>query len=182
MWQAPRARWGVLFMAMGVLGGITLLLVSALQPTTATTAPRLGEQRVRQQAPNFTLPLYGGGEFRLAEHQGQAVVVNFWGSWCPPCRAEMPTLQKVWETYQSQGLVLIGVNVQDTEENALAFLKEVGVTFPTGPDTDGAITMAYRVIGFPTTVFINRQGQVVRRWTGAITQERLTVLVEDLLR
>lgn len=182
MWNTPRTRLGVLFIALGVLGGVTLLLVAAVQPTTATSNPRLGEQRVREQAPDFTLPLYEGGAFRLAQHKGQVVVVNFWGSWCPPCRAEMPALQKVWETFQSQGLTLIGVNVQDTEADALAFLKEVGVTFPTGHDKDGAITRDYRVIGFPTTVFIDRQGQMVRRWTGAITQERLTVLVEDLLR
>ncbi|GBD11665.1 Thiol-disulfide oxidoreductase ResA [bacterium HR23] len=137
---------------------------------------------MREPAPDFTLSLFGGGQFRLAEKRGTAVVVNFWGSWCPPCRAEMPALQKVWEAYQGQGLVLIGVNVQDTEADALAFLKEVGVTFPTGPDRDGSIAVAYRVIGFPTTIFINREGQVVRRWTGAISQERLTVLVEDLLR
>ncbi|MFN3974217.1 MAG: TlpA family protein disulfide reductase [Dehalococcoidia bacterium] len=182
MWNTPRALLGMFFIALGVLGGFILLLVAALQPTTATSTPRLGEQRVQERAPEFTLPLYGGGEFRLAQHKGQVVVVNFWGSWCPPCRAEMPALQKIWETFQNRGLTLIGVNVQDTEADALAFLKEVGVTFPTGPDKNGAITRTYRVIGFPTTVFIDRQGQVVRRWTGAITQERLTVLVEDLLR
>ncbi|MCS7206344.1 MAG: TlpA family protein disulfide reductase [Dehalococcoidia bacterium] len=180
--ELGRLRLGFLLQGLAILGGLVLVVVSVVQPPTVTSSPRLGEQKVREPAPDFTLSLFDGGQFRLGNYHGQVVVINFWGSWCPPCRAEMPALQKVWETYQSQGLVLVGVNVQDTEAAARAFLREAGVTFPTGPDSDGTITTAYRVVGFPTTVFINRQGQVVRRWTGAITQERLTMLVEDLLR
>lgn len=187
-WGSPeqrlRVRLGLLFLATGFLGFIVLLVVSALQPSTTAAIPRLGEEKVKRAiAPDFTLSLYNSGEeFRLSEQKGKIVVVNFWGSWCPPCRSEMPALQKVWEVYQGRGLVVVGVNAQDTEEQALAFLKEVGVTFPTGPDKDGSITTAYRVLGFPTTVFIDREGYTVHRWAGAITQERLTLLVEDLLQ
>jgi peroxiredoxin len=163
-----RALWLALFpLALGVLGALFLLY------------PRQG--RGEGPAPDFTLPLFDGGEWRLSAYRGQVVVVNFWGSWCTPCQIEMPALQEVWETYRDRGVVVVGVNVLDSRDDALAFLRETGVTFPTGPDRDGSISAAYRVVGLPTTVFIDRQGRIAHRWLGPISRERLTALVEDLL-
>ena len=134
-------------------------------------------------ADDFTLSLYSGGpgQFTLSEQQGHPVVLNFWGSWCPPCRAEFPALQAVADQYEEEGLVVFGVDVQDSEVDARAFLDEQGTTFPTGPDIASRVTIDYNVINFPTTFFITRDGRVYKRWVGQIDETTLTTFIEELL-
>lgn len=98
--------------------------------------------------PDFNIRLYNGETFTLSEHRGQVVVVNFWASWCPPCRSEAPTLEAVWQTYRERGLVLVGVNVWDSEAAALKFVREFGLTFPTGPDP-GNLRLSSESQAFP---------------------------------
>ena len=136
-----------------------------------------------ESAPDFTAPLYSGGagDFTLSDHLGSPVVVNFWGSWCPPCRAEFPALQAVADEYKDRGLILFAVDVQDTEENARAFLEEQGTTFLTGPDLTGQISLDYQVLSMPTTYFITRDGKILRDWAGQIDEARLTTFIEEIL-
>ncbi|MCH7706703.1 MAG: TlpA family protein disulfide reductase [Chloroflexi bacterium] len=133
-------------------------------------------------ASDFTVPLYSGGQgtFTLSSHLGQPVVLNFWGSWCPPCRAEFPALQAVFDEYRDDGLVVFGVDVQDSEADAKAFLAEQSTTFPTGPDLDNSITIDYRVSSWPTTFFITRDGEIHRKWVGQLDETRLATFVEEL--
>ena len=138
-------------------------------------------------APDFTTVLYSGGtgEFTLSEQQGHPVVLNVWGSWCPPCRAEFPALQQAWNQYKDEGLVLFGVNagafIKDSESEAKEFLEEQGTTFMTGPDIDDQIILDYRVLGFPATYFITPDGKIYETWTGQIDDKNLTRLIEELL-
>ena len=138
-------------------------------------------------APDFTTVLYSGGtrEFTLSEQQGHPVVLNVWGSWCPPCRAEFPALQQAWDQYKDEGLVLFGVNagafIKDSESEAKEFLEEQGTTFMTGPDIDDQIILDYRVLGFPATYFITPDGKIYETWTGQIDDKNLTRLIEELL-
>ena len=138
-------------------------------------------------APDFTTVLYSGGtgEFTLSEQQGHPVVLNVWGSWCPPCRAEFPALQQAWDQYKDEGLVLFGVNagafIKDSEEEAKEFLGQQGTTFMTGPDIDDQIILDYRVLGFPATYFITPDGKIYETWTGQIDDKNLTRLIEELL-
>ncbi|MFP4322177.1 MAG: TlpA family protein disulfide reductase [Anaerolineales bacterium] len=112
-------------------------------------------------APEFTLPLIGAeGEFDLAEHRGNVVVINFWGSWCPPCRAEAPMLQSAYADYQSEGVVFVGIAVDDTATNALAFMDEFGITYPNVMDIGGEMEDAYRTQGVPETFVIDRDGDI----------------------
>ncbi len=135
----------------------------------------------RAAAPDFTLALFDGGTLRLAELRGQAVVVvNFWASWCPPCRAEAPTLAKVSRAVRDRGVVFVGVDIQDTDEGARAFLAEFGIDYPNGPDPAGQITTAYGVAGIPTTVFVDREGRIARRWLGGLTEQQLLGFVEEI--
>ena len=135
-------------------------------------------------APDFTTSLYSGGtgQFTLSDQQGHPVVLNFWGSWCPPCRAEFPALQSAFDQYKEQGLVLFGVDVQDTEADAREFIDEQGTTFFTGPDLDGQITIDYGVLNFPTTFFITRDGKIYRKWISLIDDKNLTEIIEELLK
>ena len=109
------------------------------------------------------------------------VLVNFWASWCPPCREEMPAFEKAWQAYKDRGVVIIGVDIQDSEPDAISFLQETGVTYPSGSDRTGAITIDYRVSGLPTTFFVTRSGNIFKKWIGPLDDERLASFIEDTL-
>jgi len=172
--------WAVAALAAGALLAYGVLSASGLLGGFAFGSGGGGN------APEFSLSLFGdfegAGEFDLAAMRGRPVIVNFWASWCGPCRAEMPAVERVWQRYRDRGLVIIGVTMQDREADARAFLEEVGVTYPVGLDANGSISRAYSVQGLPSTYFINENGGVARAWVGAISEERLESLAVDLLR
>ena len=169
------------YAAVGVLAVALILAVAvgnAIRPGPATSALDL------DPAPDFTTTLYSGGtgDFTLSAQQGHPVVLNFWGSWCPPCRAEFPALQRAADQYKDQGVVFFGVDVQDARADAQEFLAEQGTTFFTGPDLDNRITIDYQVINFPTTFFITRDGTIYKRWVSLIDDKHLTQNIEELLK
>lgn len=136
---------------------------------------------VRRPAPDFTMPLFGGGEVRLADLRGRPVLLNFWASWCVPCEIEMPALEQAHRKYGDR-VVFLGIDVQDTEEEGLRFLQRTGVTYRNGRDLDGAISIEYGMTGVPETFFITRDGQIQRKWVGPLDLTRLESLLEELLR
>lgn len=150
-------------------------------PGTQTGSSARAESEPDAAAPDFTLKLLDGGEFKLAAYRGRPVVLNFWASWCGPCRAEAPVLEEAWQQYRDQGVMVVGIAVQDREETARAFIKEFGLTYPIGLDGDDRVATLYQVTGLPTSVFIDGRGRVRHRWVGAIGKSRLTLLVDDLL-
>jgi cytochrome c biogenesis protein CcmG/thiol:disulfide interchange protein DsbE len=105
-------------------------------------------------APNFTLSLFDGGQLILSELRGQVVVINFWASWCIPCRDETPLLERTWWRYRDRGVVFIGVDYLDTDKEAWAFLEEFEVSYSNGPDLGTRIAPDYRIKGVPETFFI----------------------------
>lgn len=165
------------------LGSIWTIL-SRLPPEAANagepSAPREGFY-----APDFTLDLLGGGQVTLSELRGNAVVVNLWASWCPPCRAEMPAIEKVYQAYKNLGVVVLGVNTtyQDSESDAAAFVREYGLTFPIPLDRDGSVSRRYALSGLPTTFFIDRKG-IIRSVVvgGPMSEAVIQSKVEDLLK
>lgn len=134
-----------------------------------------------RQAPDFTLPLFSGEQLRLADLRGTPVVVNFWASWCPPCRQEAPLLERTWRAYRPRGVTFVGVDVWDTEQDARKFLRDFDITFPTGPDPRGQITIDYGLAGIPETFFIDRRGQVTRKWIGPFTEETLRAFLDEIV-
>lgn len=146
-------------------------------------------------APDFTLPLYNGAEFldganevTLSGLQGRPVIVNFWAPLCPPCRAEMPDFQELWEELQTIGsdAIVLGVDVGPftglgDRQQAIEFLDSIDLTYPTGQATSADIVRDYRVLGMPTTVFVHRNGTVMRTWTGAITGDKIREITQELI-
>jgi peroxiredoxin len=112
------------------------------------------------QAPDFTLRRMGGANLRLAEQRGQVVMVNFWATWCGPCRQEMPHLNRLYEKYRAAGFQLLGVNVDDDPAKAVELAGQLALKFPVLLDTDKRVTRSYDLSAMPATVLIDRDGRV----------------------
>ncbi|HKZ54370.1 MAG TPA: TlpA disulfide reductase family protein [Anaerolineales bacterium] len=182
-WIADSRRW-LSFMALVVIAGFVWTWRSAA-PASATTGGLTPSPRVDFAAPDFTLDLLQGGQVTLSGLRGRAVIVNLWASWCPPCRAEMPALQRVYEANRERGLEILAVNTtfQDSEAEAAEFVREFGLTFPVPLDRTGEVSQTYLLRALPTTFFIDRQG-VIRKVVlgGPMSEATIQTAVEELLR
>lgn len=118
---------------------------------------------------------------RLADLAGRPTVVNFWASWCQPCRDEADVLERFAQEYGPRGVAFIGVNVWDSGDKASDFLDEFGVTYANGLDAGGSAAIEFGVTGLPETFFVDRQGQLVRKFIGPVTERALRAAVEELL-
>ena len=134
-------------------------------------------------APDFSLPLIGAeGNFTLSEHKGNVVVINFWGSWCAPCREEAPMLQRIYEDYSDQGLVFVGIAVKDIESDSIGYIDEFNITYPNVIDIGGDMEKAYRTEGVPETFVINRDGEIVKFFFAQPSEVELRATIEEALQ
>ncbi|MCS6844654.1 MAG: TlpA family protein disulfide reductase [Caldilineales bacterium] len=131
-------------------------------------------------APDFALSYPDGTRTRLSDLKGQAVVMNFWASWCAPCKEEMPGFAKAHRRYSDEGVVIIGINAQETAEQAQKFLDQVAVPFTVALDTRGEVMQAYNVRGLPTTVFIDREGRIAVRYAGLLSEQQLEAFIAQI--
>ena len=122
--------------------------------------PASGASEPTGPAPQFTLDARGGSKISLSQYKGQVVMLNFWASWCGPCRQEMPLLENIYKKYNKMGFTLIGVNVEPDSKAAEGFLKDMPVSFPVIYDKDSTVSKAYDVSGMPSTVIIDRKGNI----------------------
>ena len=177
-----RHRWR-LAVALGMLAlAVACRPASPPTPTPTPTPPPGAGILAGQPAPDFTLDLFDGGTLRLSDLRGRWVVLNFWASWCPPCREEMPDLQKAYEAFRDRGVVFVGIAMADAPEDARRFAEEVGITYPVGLDETGEIALAYRVFGLPTTLFVDPEGRVDRVHAGPLNFGALKVMLEGRLQ
>lgn len=156
--------------------------------TTVTAVPLAGQRAelsIGQPAPDFNLTLFSGEKVSLKSFRGNAVIINFWHSICTHCQREVPVLVAAYEKYRKRGLVIIGVNIsEDEEQPARDFVKRYKLTFPVGHDT-GDIGLLYAVKSMPimsTMIFIDKAGNLVERYTGELTEEEFLQRIEDLLK
>jgi peroxiredoxin len=154
----------------------TLLAVGASAAMSAIAPAAL--------APDFTLHTLGGPNLRLQEQRGRVVMVNFWATWCAPCRQEMPQLNKLYEKYRASGFVLLGVNVDDDTRHAADVASKLGLKFPVLLDTDKAVSRLYDLSTMPSTVLIDRDGRVryVHRGYLVGDEEMYDKQIRDLLK
>ena len=184
--MARRARQ----VAQGVAVGLVVLLFGLLAWTLVAdeggdlaAAASRGE---RPEAPDFTLErLDGSGELTLSSLRGQAVALNFWASWCIPCKEEAPFLEELWRENRERGLVVVGLDAKDFRRDAQAFAERFDLTFPLVFDGPGETVTPYGVTGFPETFVIDREGRVVEVFVGAVNaedeRERLRRAVDEAL-
>ena len=153
-------------------------------PAQGTTGGLIPAPQKGFLAPDFALETANGETIQLSELRGKPVVMNVWASWCAPCRAEMPALQRVYQAYQAQGLEILGVNstAQDERQSAQDFAAEQGLTFPILFDTAGEATQLYAVRALPTTYFIDAQGIIQEVVAGGpMSEALLRIRVEKLI-
>lgn len=181
---SPRSPAGSLgrMLSLGFVVAVALALALMLGYGLMAKQGNTGNSLLAKEAPDFTLELFDGSSLTLSELRGKPVVVNFWASWCPPCRDEAPDLEAVWRDYKDRGVVFVGVDVDDTRQDALDFIEEFDVTYSNGPDPGKRIYDSYGVTGFPETFFVNREGIVVRKFVGPMDTPTLTAFVEDVLK
>ena len=167
-----------LIVAAGAL--VPALAVLALFAYGFTREPRYIESPIiGRPAPGFALTLFDGQAVALDDLRGKVVFVNFWASWCPPCRAEAPMLEATWRRLQEQGVVFLGVNTQDEEPRARGFLQEFGITFPNGRDPDGRIAIDYGVWGLPEAFIVDPAGRITYKHIGTLGQALLLAKLDE---
>ncbi|MGQ9832618.1 MAG: TlpA family protein disulfide reductase [Candidatus Villigracilaceae bacterium] len=136
---------------------------------------------VNYPAPDLTLDTLQGKDAALKDYLGQVVLVNLWATWCPPCKAEMPTLQAYYQAHKAQGFILIAVNAGDSASEVQMFVDKLGLTFPIWLDPNHAALRAFRTTGLPSSFVIDRDGQVRLAWSGAVERQTLEKYVTPLL-
>jgi cytochrome c biogenesis protein CcmG/thiol:disulfide interchange protein DsbE len=162
--------------ALAAVAGMLGLLVWKL--THQTHPPKIGGP-----APSFSAKRIDGGTINLASLRGKPVVLNFWASWCVPCKGEAAQLEQAWQQYRKQGVVFLGVDYHDVTSDARTFLEHHGVTYPTVSDGSGMIGDRYGLTGVPETYFVNRQGKLVGdHLMGPITDPKWLALFRASIR
>jgi cytochrome c biogenesis protein CcmG/thiol:disulfide interchange protein DsbE len=174
-----RRQWTTVALVVAPLLLFALLLASGLGGD-----PRaLSSELIGRPAPHFSLPrIDDEGAVDLGDLDGQVVVVNFWASWCIPCRDEHQALSAAWGRYRERGVVVLGVSFEDTPEAGLAFRDELGGDWPLVEDPGSDSAIDYGVFGVPETFVIGPDGTVTAKTTGAVTYEWLTENIERALR
>jgi thiol-disulfide isomerase/thioredoxin len=176
-------RWWAITVIVFTLS-VSWIFLSRVPPASAAGGAPPPSPREGFTAPDFTLDLLGGGQVTLSDLRGKVVIINLWASWCPPCREEMPAIEKVYQEYKDQGLEVLAVNVtyQDSEAAAAAFIQNLGLTFLVPLDRTGAVSNRYQLRGLPSTYFVDRQG-VIRSVVvgGPMSETLIRSKIQDLL-
>ncbi|MCW2676831.1 MAG: Alkyl hydroperoxide reductase/Thiol specific antioxidant [Modestobacter sp.] len=149
--------------------------------TPAGTVIPAGE---RATAPGFSGTLLGGGAFDSASLTGDVAVLNFWGSWCAPCRVETPQFQQVYAEVENQGVQFLGLNVKDVQQLATAFVESKGITFPSLYDPKGEVALTFRdypATAIPSTIVLDRKGRVAAVYTGEVQQDDLRAVLHSVM-
>ncbi len=169
-------RW-LLIIAVVIIAAVIIVPFFRSDTSHATGPSAL----VGTAAPAFTLADDRGTVVSLQQYRGRIIVMNLWASWCPPCRAEMPDLQRLSQQYASAGLVVVGVNEGESPSRARAFAQSLGIRFPIWIDDQQRYGRLYAALGMPTTVVIGRDGNVVKGFDGALTLSQMQAAVGPYL-
>ena len=171
-----RRRWRWL-LPLAALPVLALLAYGFVLDPRNIPSPLVG-----RPAAAFTLTAFDGKPLTLEALRGKVVVVNFWASWCnPACYDEAPVLERAWRTYRDRGVVVVGVDMQDTAEAAQEFIRRFELTFPNAPDHGGKVAVEYGVYGVPETFFVDRAGTIRAKHVGAVTEDVIRGTLERLL-
>ena len=154
---------------------------AGVQAITLSASPTGPAPRLGREAPDFSLRTLDGKEVQLSDFRGRPVWINFWATWCPPCRAETPDIQEVYENHEKDGLVVLAISIGESPSTVSGYVKRTGTTFTTGVDQTTSIAAQYRIVGIPTHFFIDRDG-IVREWRiGSMSKKTMESKVREIM-
>lgn len=197
--ERGRKPWALLI-GLVVLGLVVAdLIFVGLPSRSASTGQQPGQRTIQsiagafpspgvvvgQPAPDVTLKTLAGDLVSLTDFRGQPVLINFWATWCAPCRLEMPSLVQAYEAHKADGFVILAVNLtaQDSIADVQAFVEEFKMTFPVLLDETGEVAdILYQLRGLPTSVFVDRDGRIARVHIGVMTGEQVAEFVEEIVQ
>ncbi len=159
-----------------VVAVVTLLATGLGRDPSVTASPLVG-----RVAPDFTLQQLDGSALTLSRLRGQVVVVNFWASWCTECHTEQSALDQTWQRFRDSGVVVVGVNFEDTSGDARDYVRTAGVSYPVVEDTDSRTALAYGLRGIPETFIVDRTGHIVDRVIGPVDAAKLANQINSVL-
>lgn len=183
--RSARRRSVIIVIAVSIINVALLallgsqLLMPAQDQSHSASSPLEGHP-----APDFTLAAlseHAAPKIALASLKGKPLMLNFWASWCDPCKHEAPLLEATWRRVQGQGIVFLGIDFQDAASDGLSFLRTYGITYPNVVDPSGSTAINYGVTGVPETVFIDRHGVIVHKVIGELTEQSLESNLHALL-
>lgn len=175
-------KWRNLLIALLLVGLIGWVVYDNIRTKDDASTPPAAEGEivpgvnVGDTAVDFTLTTLDGQTVKLSDYRGKKVLLNFWATWCPPCKVEMPHMEKFYKDYQDKQVVILGVNLAHTEssvEDVQRFVKNYGLTFPIVSDEKGKISSRYQVVAYPTSYVIDSQGVIRNKFQGAINEEMM---------
>lgn len=153
----------------------------ALAPDGAVTSGAIRAPAGRKTVAPFTLPAIGGGQWSLADHRGKVLLVNFWATWCPPCRAETPALVEIHNQFANRGFSVVGISLDDSPEHVVPeFVARYGIPYPMlAPTPD--FSLANSIASIPTSLLLDGQGRVARTYYGQVSEDMLAGDIESLI-
>lgn len=143
----------------------------------------VGERKVLaigDEAPNFTLVDLEGNARTLSEYRGKGVFLNFWGTWCEPCKKEMPAMTRQYEVYKEQGVEILAVNIEQSTFEVESFMRQYGLNFPVAIDTTGDVKYAYSIIQLPATILVDEHGIIMNIITGEMSEQQIASHMESI--
>ncbi len=167
----------IVWLVVALAGAVAVIAIVAPFFVPASTRPAGPAGLAGEPAPVFPLHDASGAPVSIARYGGKVVVLNLWGTWCPPCRAEMPELQKLADAYGARGVVVLGVNQGESAQRARAFARSLQIRFPIWLDDRQQYGRAFTALGLPTTVVVGRNGVIVRGFDGALTFEQMQAAI-----
>ena len=171
----PRIFLAAVILLLIIISGCTSKKEEKAETGKKEEKAEIGQSRLREGdiAPSFTLSAFDGRSVSSVSLRGAPLVLNFWASWCQPCRIEAKTLEKAYNEFKGKGVFFLGVSVDDNLSAAKEFVKEYGLTYPNGLDKDGAIGRDYGIYAIPETLVIDRSGRIVFLHIGAVSEDVL---------
>jgi cytochrome c biogenesis protein CcmG/thiol:disulfide interchange protein DsbE len=166
----------IVSVALLALLGSQLLVAAPDQGQASSSGNSDRSPLIGHPAPDFTLAslsTHSASAVHLASFKGRPLMLNFWASWCDPCKREAPLLEATWQRVQGQGVVFLGIDFEDAKGDALNFLQTYGITYPNVIDAGGSVAISYGVSGVPETFFIDRHGVIVHKVIGELTEQTL---------
>lgn len=163
-----------------IIRTIVLILLAAAIIFAIFSKDKTKVLSIGDKAPDFELVDLEGNKQRLSDYQGEGVFLNFWGSWCGPCKTEMPFMEKLSKEFEGQGVHILALNLKDTRLKAETFRDQYGLTFPIARDTDESVRRAYNVIPLPTTILINKDGIIEDIITRGMTEDEIRAFMVSI--